>query len=77
MISKFRGRNFFKGVECNIPPVSIGILPFDRTRGLMLWKESLMETFINGINQVRVKNQCQVKRGLNEGHLSILAQGSI
>jgi hypothetical protein len=34
MVSKFRGRNFFKGVECNIPPVSIGILPVDRAKGL-------------------------------------------
>jgi hypothetical protein len=33
MVSKFRGRNFFKGVECNIPPVSIGILPVDHARG--------------------------------------------
>jgi hypothetical protein len=41
MVSKFRGRNFFKGVECNIPPVSIGILPVDRARGLMLSKVSM------------------------------------
>jgi len=35
VISKFRGRNFFKGVECNIPSVDIGILPVKRVRGPM------------------------------------------
>jgi hypothetical protein len=39
MVSKFRGRNFLRGVECNILPVSIGILPDDRARGLK-FKES-------------------------------------
>jgi hypothetical protein len=67
MISKFRGRNFLRGVECNIPPVSIGILPVDRVRGFLLRKESLMEMFINGISQVRVKYQCQVERVKTKG----------
>jgi hypothetical protein len=30
----FEDEIFLRGVECNIPPVSIGILPVDRVRGL-------------------------------------------
>jgi hypothetical protein len=42
----FEDEIYLWGVECNIPPVSIGILPVDRARGLILRKESLMEIFI-------------------------------
>jgi hypothetical protein len=31
---------------CNIPPVSIGILPVDRARGIKLMEGKLMEIFI-------------------------------
>jgi hypothetical protein len=30
----FEDEIYLRGVECNIPPVSIGILPVDRARGL-------------------------------------------
>jgi hypothetical protein len=42
----FEDEIFLRGVECNIPPDSIGILPVDRVRGIKLWKSKLMENIL-------------------------------
>jgi hypothetical protein len=34
-----------RGVECNILPVSIGILPVNRARGIKFMESKLMEIF--------------------------------
>jgi hypothetical protein len=39
----FEDEIFLRGVECNIPPDSVGILPVDCVRGIKLWKSKLME----------------------------------
>jgi hypothetical protein len=34
----FEDEIYLRGVECNIPPVDIGILPVNRARGNNSWK---------------------------------------
>jgi hypothetical protein len=61
MVSKFRGRNFFKGVECNIPPVSIGILPVDRARGLIFKESKYGGYLLHNVSLIWIKYQCRFK----------------
>jgi hypothetical protein len=35
----FEDEIYLRGVECNIPPVSIGILPVDRVRGIKFMED--------------------------------------
>jgi hypothetical protein len=39
----FEDEIFLRGVECNIPLVSIGISPVDRARGIKFKENKLME----------------------------------
>jgi hypothetical protein len=41
----FEDEIFLRGVECNIPPVSIGVLPVDHVRGIKIMESKLMEIF--------------------------------
>jgi hypothetical protein len=41
----FEDEFFLRGVECNIPPGSIGILPVDRVRGIKFMESKLLEIF--------------------------------
>jgi hypothetical protein len=65
------GRPFLAtaGAICNIPLVSIGILPVKRARGRSSWKVRAMEMFINGISLVRVKYQSWINAFEMKGNL--------
>jgi hypothetical protein len=41
----FEDEIFLRGVECNIPPVSIGVLSVDHVRGIKIMESKLMEIF--------------------------------
>jgi hypothetical protein len=64
----FEDEIFFKGVRCNISPVSIGILPVIVSEELNSWKSKLMENIFMTCQHNTEKISVSFKTRLRQGH---------
>jgi hypothetical protein len=65
----FEDEIFLRGVECNIPPVSIGILPVNRVRGNNSWRVSQWKIFYKMSVFLREKYQSRFKHVQGKGKM--------